>query len=316
MLLLWHFLINVFLVVTKRNYLKATILSFYHDAALYGRIANPYFADLYAQYHPIHLELMNAYSIWNAHKGTQVGKTSTLNKLLTQLSGTKIQKWDVKMQDTLGKDSEQYKVLMPRFRRPFQNGKQISRVGAVKTLGKNLTGIASLSALKAEVDAFYVLLQTAMKSQKSEISTSGTESKAVETARVAMCVAQYSNLGLLMSHFSTKPSQVEPFFDLKNIRNPRQIVFTGQVNPTILREILKHTFKAKDKLKIINEGKVALEFYLSRRKGKMPMGTTIVVQADEERSLTASELGNLADTHLTVLNPSPITIGKFTVLLG
>ncbi len=315
MKLLWHFLINVFLVVTKRNYLKATILSFYHDAALFNVSTNPFFANLYADFHPKHLALMIAYDAWQAQKDTQIGKTNTLTGLLKLLGGTKIGAWDAKMQDTLGKDSEQYKILMAHKRTPFQSGKQKTRVDAVKKLSDNLTGITSLAALKLEVDAFHELLLSAMISQKSEISDTGIDSKDVENARIAMCVAQYSNLGLLMSHFSSNPIEVEPFFDLKNIRNKSQIVFTGHVNPTLLHEILKHTFEATDKLKITNEGDTLLQFYLSPLKGKMPVGTPITVQPGEVRILTAAQLGNIVDTHFTVLNPSTITVGKFTVLL-
>lgn len=311
----WHYLINVFLIITQGSYLKATILSFYHDAALYARIADPYFADLYDQYHPYHLDLMAAYSIWAAHKGTQVGKTYTLKSLLRQLSGVKIPKWDAKMLDTLGKDSEQYVALMPNLRTPFQKGSQMLRVEATKDLGSNLTGITSLAALKVEVDAFYALLLAAMTSQKSEISTTGTESKAVEAARVAMCNAQYSDLGLLMSHYNSNPLDVEPFFDLKNIRNARQIVFTGHVNPTLIHEILKHTFAATDKIKIINDGEVVLQFYLSAMKDKNPVGTTFSVQPGQEVTTTASQLGNVINPHLMVLNSSPITVGKYNIFI-
>ena len=64
----WQYLVNQFLVATRRNYKKALKLSNYHDAYLKKMMTDnpgdPDWATLYNRYHPFHVTYTGIYTEW------------------------------------------------------------------------------------------------------------------------------------------------------------------------------------------------------------------------------------------------------------
>ncbi|MBI5217334.1 MAG: hypothetical protein HY958_00190 [Bacteroidia bacterium] len=319
----WIYIINPMLTATDGSYLSAMNLSVFHDSALYAVNTDPFFGPLYTAYHPIHLALKTAFDAWTAQGHTQSGQTLNLTQLLDLLSGSKIDQWDIAIQAVYNKKTPQYKALLPHRRIPFQGGKQLERMEAVKDLGVNLAGISALASVKTAVDAFYTQLDGANTAQKAGKTSTGAHSDALETARVNMCNAQYANLGALINHFSAAPENIAAYFDLKTIRKAGQVHFIGHIKPRQVHAVVKHTFDADDEVKLENTGTTELQFGLMQTKdAKHALDAfthtthkTITLKPGEQQTLLASSLGDLTYTFLMVYNPHTVEKGEFTVEL-
>ena len=204
----WSFIENTFLNATANSYRLANRISLFHDAALKAASTDPFFLALYTAFHPVHLAFVAAYNTWVAQGGMQKGKTKSLNDLLSQLRKEKISKWVGAIVQEYPKGSAGYLNLLPRDSGPFQTGTQSDKIAAVEALGEAMDGIQALSALKIEVDAFYLLLTQTIDSQKGSKSTTGDKSESVEAARIDMCNAQFANLGDLMKHFTLNRDRI------------------------------------------------------------------------------------------------------------
>ncbi len=299
----WNFIVNPFEKATRDSYIHAVKISTVHDSALAAMQTDPFFGPLYTSYHPVHTTFISCYTNWLAKGGARSGQTLNLEQLLQLLSSTKIDNWDINVQAVFNKKTPQYKALLPHHRVPFQRGKQDERIAAVKSFSLNLTGIAALASVKTSVDAFYTQLEAANASQKSSKTNTGIQSDAVETSRISMCVAQYSNLGLMMSHFSAVPEKISAFFDLKTIRKGAQVSFTGHLKPGCIYSIFKHTFAAEDTMTLSNDSDTALLLYLADKKDAVAGAIFIKVAPRTKQGITASELGDLKNTYLILSNP-------------
>jgi hypothetical protein len=310
----WIFSTNIFLTVTEYSYFLAVEISTFHDNVLAAGVADADIKVLYDKFHPIHLALLSDYNNWKVQGDTQQGKSLSLRQLLSELSGTKIQDWDIQVQNIYKQNTPEYKILLPNHRIPFQTGTQTERIQTVKSLGTKLGSYASLATLKTDVDAFYTQLNDAFNNQKSNISGTKTQSSAVETSRVAMCVAQYANLGLLMDKYAGTPEKVANYFDLENIRKTKQTVYTGHIKPGVADTIAKHTFAAGDEVYLENTGTTTLQFYLAATKDAMP-GTKTYTLASGNATVAIGELGDVANAFVTVYNPDANNTGGFYVEL-
>ena len=109
----WKFLIDPFLVATRDSYIVAMKISTFHDSALANVSTDPFFGPLYTAYHPLHIAYKTAYDAWVSQGHTQMGETLNLDQLLRLLSGSKIDQWDVAIQNVYSKKTPQYMALLP-----------------------------------------------------------------------------------------------------------------------------------------------------------------------------------------------------------
>ena len=190
--------------------------------------------------------------------------------------------------------------------------KELERVHAVKALMDAMGTDTALTAVKTDINTFYTLLDAAFTTQKGGDSSSKSKSDELEAGKVAMCVAQYANLGSLISKYAATPERIEQFFDMALIRNPDQVLFTGHLNAGEVYTIVKHTFDESDEVILSNPGLTPLKFYLSETQNAQPNGTAITL-ANGKQTVLASSLGQLTDTYLTVFNTSTIQTGEFSI---
>lgn len=231
----------------------------------------------------------------------------------TKLSGTKIQDWDIAIQAKYKLSTPQYKKLLPYRRGPFQNGTKANRIQAVLNLSNAIGTDATLASAKTEVDSFYAMLKTAQSGKNVSLRTTESSSALLEAARVAMCIAQYANLGALIKKYAATPQLIEKFFDLANIRSSHQAIFTGHVEAGQVYTIVKHTFGAADQVSLKNPGRATLKFYLAKVKDAQPGTLSVTLITTGQETVLASTLGDLTNTYLVVLNTDATQTGQFEI---
>ena len=310
----WMFLRNPFLHVTDGSFLSAMGISNYHDSALSAAKADPFFLVMYNLYHPLHVAYKTVYDIWISQGGKQQARTLNITQLLDLLANTKIRNWDIFIQNLYAVNSPAYKELLPNHRKPFQNGKQVERIHALQGLINSIGSNEALATLKAEIVTFYNLLDAAHSGQKESKSTTKNMSGGLESARVAICVGQFANLGGLIQKYAATPDIIEQYFDVQAIRRSQQVIFTGQLKAGEVYTIVKHTFGETDEVILSNTGTTTLKFYLANARDAQPDATSITL-ASGDQTVLASALGKLADTYLTVLNTDALHAGEFGVEL-
>lgn len=311
---IWSYLVNPILSVTEGSFRLAIRISTYHIGALKSKQGDPFYDQLISDYQPLHDNLVSFYESWKAATGGQQGKTLTVNQLLKLLSSTKARQWDIATQMIYAINTEEYKKLFPRRRVPFQQGSQTDKLTAVEAFVKAIGSDASLVTVKNDAEKFYNQLYAALEIQKSSIALKGSFSDEVETARIAMSVGQYANLGALINKYAATPEYINQFFDLVAIRSGQQVIFTGDTKPLETENILKHTFGVDDDVKLENEGITTLIFFLAAQKNDAPGSTTITVMPQTTVTVKASDLGDIkTNTFLNVKNNDAVNKGEWTV---
>ena len=310
----WIFTFNPILNATDNNYLHSLRISTYHDNMLSANIADADILAMYTKYHPLHVNFVSGYNAWKSLGGTQQGKSRKLNQMLAVLSNSKISDWDIQIQSVYKKHTPEYKELFPNYRKPFQSGPQIKRITVVKSLNTKLSKYTLLANVKADVADFSIQLDDAYNTQKSAIGSAKTQKDIVEEARVAFCVGQYGNLGLLMNKYAETPEKILAYFDLENIRSYQQAVFTGRIKAGATITIAKHTFKTGDEIYLENYSPVGLQFYLAANKNGLP-GPKCYILANSNVTVDIAELGDISNAYLMVYNPDKVIAGEYRVEL-
>jgi len=311
----WIYLQNPYLTCTKKNYKKAVKISTYTDAQLLAKSADPFFAALYADYHPLHLLLVAAYNVWKAQGGTQKGSTVSVKELFAKLSPGKIGLWDRAVQVLFDAGSAIYIAIFPKGHKPFQKGAKLERINAVAQLEIALTGVAGLETTLADVTDFSGKLATANTEQSGNVGNTNTASDNVETARVNAMGMLYQILGKCMALYWAKPTLVTVLFDLNSIRNTLQTIFTGGLKKGVFETIAQRTLAIDDTIDATNDGLSLLGFYLAENPGDGPDGYTVIqVLSTKTYTIKVSQfINDTANNFLSVINLSDTLAGHFSV---
>jgi hypothetical protein len=260
---IWRFTINQFLVATRDNYKKAHKLSSAHNNRLKSRMdsnpGDPDYAFVYNRYHPLHVELSKAYSVWKAKEGIQKGETLTVKQLL-KLLPARINKIDLKIQQFHDKGSPRYVQLFPQDHKPFYRGSQESRISALAVLSKSIGSETDLAPAKLMTDNLLDELNLAKKEQSgAKLLTSSGRSR-IEKARIEAMIGQYQDVGFFINKFPREPKLMEILFDVSTLTNPEQKIWKGQLEPGEVKALLVRTFDADDAIraKCMGEGSISL----------------------------------------------------------
>ena len=299
----WLYLNNPFMIAAQKSYRQGLKLSTYYDAQLQANVADPFFADLYTIYHPLHLDLSDAYSNWLAQGGTLKGETLTVDQLLKLMSPTKVNEWEHTVAGVYTKGTPQYVALFPRGRRPFNTGAKEIRIATLKQFSTNLTGIAALAVLKVDVDNFLDQLTTDRQTQLGGKGTTKHKSIETETAiEIAMNV-MHGDFGSMFRKFSGNTAHIGEYFDVNTIRNNEQVLYKRSVKAGKVRNVMQHTFGESETITLVNDGTVALYFYLAPNDAAPMEGlTTVKVEPNSEMTVPITDLGEVTNTFLNVFN--------------
>ena len=312
----WSFLFNPFYNATVNSYRAMNKIANYTASALDKRKADAFINSLLVVLSPFVTTYTNTYATWVSELGLQIGSTQSLASLLAELSATKIEDWETAIKGVYKSTTAQFTALFPYHRIPFQNGSQTDRINAVLALSKAIGSDAALATVKADVDAFYALLVAAYNTQKGNISGTGTNSDAVEAARVAVAIELYGVLGLLMNHYKNNPTEVANFFDLQTIRNHEQTIFKHDINGGETLLAITHTFDAGEEVRLVNRGATELHFILVKETTDAVGATAVAVAANSQTVIDASNLGDIVNNrYLKVLNVDANLKGAYTIEL-
>lgn len=302
-----------FVIATRGNFKKALKLSNYTDAYLKKQMDdNPTDADyalLYNRYHPLHLNLTASYNRWKNSQGTRGGDTLNIDQLLLTLIDN-IDTWDIAIQGTFKKNTPQYKKLFPFGRYPFNSGSKDTKVMAVNTLGLALDAYPALAWLKLEVDAFYIVLDSARDVQEGAKGGTKNLSKLVEVDRKKTMTMLYGTLGFLMNKFMNNVSLIAPFFDLSLLRRRQQTIFTGTLAVGKTDEVFTRTLLPEEELRIQIKTNTQAAVYLSSIPGGTD-STPILLDGKSNLKYLVSLFGNLnfgLHRYLTIVNTGVVIL--------
>lgn len=305
----WIYASNMFLVATRTSYRKAFKLSNYHDSALAKAAASdPAFLPAYNRYHPLHLDFVQKYNEWVSAGGSQEGQTLNVKQQLT-LALAQLDNWDVDIQVVYKKNTPGYKAIFNDGRKPFNSGGVDSRINAFDILSKNIGADPALAAVKALVDAAYLLLDTARDNQEGAIANKKHGKGNAETARVAIMSMQYRNTAWVMdNYYDTRENMLNTLIDLETLRDLQQSSFTATLAIGENKQVLVRTFAADDVMRLKVDGPGPVVFYLASTPGGTD-STPIYRNANQDEKITISQF-NVPNygTHryLTAINQSGV----------
>jgi len=308
----WIYLINTFLVVTKNSFVLAQKILQFHLNALSLVSTDAFFKPLYDKFKPIADSFDNAFTDWKVADTKQQSFTQKLVNSIDDLSKNQIESWDVDIQVLYKKKTNEYKALLPKMRRPFQNGTQLERLQAVRTLSVLLEKEPKLTEVKKSVDAFLENFDTIYETQKQSIQATDKLVPVLEAIRMKICIELYRNLGLLMAHFAETPEDAGAYFPLAFLRQSAQVSFTNSVKALKSRFIAKRTLLGTDTITIFNTGDGPLTFYFAQKKGDISAAKSgFTIAANDIQSITADQLGDVKLKLIMVYNPDASTEGHY-----
>ena len=312
----WIYFRNPFLNAVKRNYKKGIHISTFTDARLKAKGDDAFYSPLYALYHPVHESFLEAYNAWRSQNGVQKGATLTLDQLLKALSPAKINAWDLAVMNVYAKGSSDYLTIFPLGHKPFQTGDKLQRVNAVKQLIAALRGRAPLATTLGDVTAFYDQLLAASTAQQGEKGNTNSTSDQVMQTMTAAMTTMFCILGTCLQTYPEDPSVCEVIFDMESLRDHKQLIYSGKLDPEENHNILEHTFVATDKAKLGNTGTTVIHYYLASAVAAPVNGSPVIpVNPQENKEISATELGDLNNRFLHVLNTSSNAEGRFKLEL-
>ncbi len=233
---------NPYLNGTEGSYKKMNIISADTYGKLHGEQANPLINPLFLFFSPFRATMVLKYNGWKSKKAAYRSKTAKVYELLSDLSSTKIENFDVRIQVVYPRDSVEYLALLPNHRIPFQSGEIDERISALGTLVDNIGTDLSLAAVKTDVDAFLTLLNDARVEQTGLEEQVSAASAQLELERVKCAEAMYYVLGGLMQVFNSNTSEISRFFDLETLRghiaDTIDLIFDGSANGNTIVNVL------------------------------------------------------------------------------
>ena len=238
----WPFTENPFDNGTKGSYKKMNIISADTDSKLFGQQVIPAILALFIYFNVYRLSYLAAYVKWKSKKAAYRSATEYVYQLLAQLSGDKIEEFDIRIQVIYRRGTPQYINLFPDLREPFQKGEIDERITALATLLSNIDADPALATIKADIQLFYDLILAARNQQQAREGEVDTLSAELETERVSCSRAMYYVLGGLMQHFKDNASQIADFFDLETLRghvtDVVDLLFEGPINGNTIVNVL------------------------------------------------------------------------------
>ena len=314
--MLYHFLVNSFLVVTNHNYKLAFKIGTYTDNALNNAKADPAILVLYNFFHPLFVNFTAAYNAWKLQKNQGVGGTLTLTQLFDGLTD-KLNIWESQILVFYTKKTNPgFKALFPQGHKPFQNGTQETKIEAVKNLSDGMIGIAGLASVKSDVDAYYALFMAAFNTHQGQDSGIGTASDLVETQRVNLCNGLQWVLGGLTQKYYTNLLQIANFIDIQSMQSGEQTEWVKKKLKALSHfNIFERTLLPTDQIRIKVTGPDALQFYWTLNANDAVGATSLIIPAGAEETHNADEFGDVLNNHFFNVNNPAGTVGSYEVEL-
>lgn len=312
----WHYAENQFDNCTKQSKKRMNRISADHEAKLLAGNEDPVIAELAGRFSPVRTAFSNAYVAAISANAVYKGKTLYFENMKKELSGTKIEDWDIRIQVVYKQGTPTYIELLPNGRHPFQTGTNDQRVEEVTALGLRLTSYLPLAALQGEVELFGEQMKDARNLQQQKEELVAQASDDLEAQRIATAEMMYGDLGVLMDKFRSNPTEIERYFDLEAIRNTgpeKNEVFEGTVAGGDSLNIISGGFDSETEFLFANPGITTLAYFTSPTADGVYSGMGVQLAPGESINKTAGEIGNPEYTFLNVTNIDEDNQGSYSV---
>jgi hypothetical protein len=294
-----NYLDNRFENATRKNRKRMLTASTDTDAKLSAQqMSDADIAMLFGLFHPVFALFAQLYASWLAALGVYKGETLRLENKMKELSKTKIREWEGAVQALYIEGSEEYTILFPNKRKPFQTGTYEQRLAAVEGLGERLAAYPALLVLKTAVDVFATDLRNIRLIQQQKEQFADTASSNLESQRVLLAVMFYGVLGFLMFKFRAEITRVTDFIDfsLLNAKGSDDVptIFEREI-PANSVDNITEGFPVTQQFEIeVVEGGGAY-FYTADSKTQTYTGSGIFRNTGPAQKFTVAELGGLKE---------------------
>ncbi len=213
-----YFGINHHENVTKDNFKLTNSLQEKHYIKIVPEAGDADFDAMIAAFKPHHLRWIDGYANWKSAFDASIGKTIELSTMFDTLTHEKMPVWENKVYLVYPEGSAKAKALLPHKRKPYIAGAQLDRITALNSLTTSIGSDASLTAIKAEIVAFYNTIFQCYEDNGAAKKAVAKASEDLEDLRIEICQALFANEGALMIKFSANPARIDTFFDVHAMR--------------------------------------------------------------------------------------------------
>ncbi len=314
----WNYLVNVFVNVTKGSYVKMLSIITDHESKLKAKESDVEIQPIIERTTTAKNELSAKFNSWKSAKGIREGETLRFNNLMNELSAVKIPRWEAMVRIEYPERSADFKIIFPDGRTTFRIGNFETRIAKVGALAETLLNYELLATAQSEVDACYKELLAARDVQQQKEQLTASTSGELDQARIAAGEIMYANLGYLMNLYYQNPETVEEFFELENIRahekksGPEPHVISIEPDSTTDAGI---EFDENDVFRFNNFGNVTLYAFSAATPDASCPENAIVIEADNEKSCLASELGDAGNDYILITNKNTEVVGEIEILI-
>lgn len=260
--------VNRFEIATRGSYTNATYVFKQHVDSLFAdSTTSPIALNCYNRAKPKYDLYQASHTAHSSQTGTQGGKVQTMKVTLKGMP-LHVDDWEAKIKVVYAVDTEEYKILLPKGKAPFNSGSQQKRVDAVETLLTSIGTDASLATVKAIIQTFYDAMLVSFNVKDVSKASTKTDSKAIETARIKMCNVMEGNYGLLIDDNQDEPMLASKYFDEAYMSNTLQVSFDLKVKLLTTKTAIKRTYQKPltQQFQINNRLNTTLKAFLSVKR--------------------------------------------------
>lgn len=243
------------------------------------------------------------------------GSTIAMNNAMEEFKLTVSQKEGI-IRGTYGKDSPTYQEFFPHGLTEYSK----ASLENVPTLMSRM--VTSATTHQADLGVDFVTLFTTLEStfttartaQLTLIGEVAGKKDATATMRDAVEVQLMTNVLTIALNNIGNIEAVNNYFDQSFIRRKEQKTYSGDVAGGSTVNIAERTFEESDDIVLKNTGDVALVFCLAPSAGDACI-SGVTLNAGEDITVTASELGNTAANHFLNVTNNEGSDGAYSVIV-
>ncbi len=301
----WELFVNRFEKSTRGNYSKALAVGLHHCNSLFADSPTVSVAlECYNLIKPMYDLLLSAYIEFLSQSGIQGGTVLSFKQIIDNLPEN-VDNWQALIKTVYSAKSSAFVALFPKGKSSFNKGTYKQKVNAVSALLTLVSKDVKLAAVKEIIAPFYAIMLLAFDVKDISKKITITDSTAVETARINMCIEMQGNFGLLTTAFKANPSLGAKYFDETLLRNILQMIFAITVKTLATKNIFKRTFAKPliQKVQVTNNTNTTLQLFLSERKlGKIGL-VFVTIEPLSTNIILLTELGDpTKQTYLNIFN--------------
>jgi hypothetical protein len=304
---IWHFLINPFLVLARKNLKRFYKLTFLFMEALYAQNSNVTIGNIYTATLPSYTAFRALYVTKKSKIGIRIGDTRAQKKKFEDLYQTMMPAWNIKIMPLMAPTSDDYLKIFPQGFTPLSQGSMEEKLAYFKSIIETMEGFPVLDAIRAEMETFRTEIDTLRGTRAHSGTNAETSATELHLLAEELAIDMFGALGLLINLFKKNPEKILDFVIVQLLRfhqkpeEEEDDIYELQLagGETKAAEFV---FTINEKLRIYNSGNFPLRFWFVKTVGD-PMPTSYFdVEADAVKEFFINVYANADDRYLMVKN--------------